>query len=86
MKAVCYSELRKNLKSLMDGIAEDHESMIITRRNAANMVLMSYEDYSAIEETLYLAGSSANARRIRESIQSFNENKGKQKNLIEENE
>jgi len=83
MEAVNFSELRKNLKSVLDGVCENHEPVIITRKNSDNLVLLSYEDYAAIEETAYLLRSPNNARRIRESIESFNRNKGVERELIE---
>jgi antitoxin YefM len=83
MEAVNYSELRKNLKSVLDGVCENHEPIIITRKNSDNLVLLSYEDYSAIDETAYLLRSPKNAQRLRESIESFNNDGGTEKKLIE---
>jgi antitoxin YefM len=48
--------------------------------------LLSYEDYSAIEETAYLLRSPKNAQRLRESITSFKEGKGLERELIEVDE
>jgi len=71
MNAINYSDLRKNLKTTMDKISTDHEPIIITRRNGDNVVMLSYEDYAAIEETAYLLKSPNNAKRLRESIKSY---------------
>jgi len=84
MNAINYSELRKNLKSTMDKIILDHEPVIITRRNGDNVVMVSYEDYAAIEETAYLLNSPKNAERLREGIKSFEEGHGKEQKLIED--
>jgi len=84
MNAINYSDLRKNLKSVMDQIIIDHEPVIITRRNGDNVVIVSYEDYAAIEETAYLLKSPKNAKRLRESIKSFEDGKGKEQKLIED--
>jgi antitoxin YefM len=84
MNAINYSELRKNLKAIMDTIISNHEPVIITRRNGDNVVMVSYEDYAAIEETAYLLKSPENAKRLRESIKSFGEGKGKEQKLIED--
>lgn len=83
MNAINYSELRANLKSIMDMVCTNHEPTIITRKNSDNIVLLSYEDYSAIEETLYLLKSPKNAERLRESVKSFYEGKGTERELIE---
>ena len=86
MNAINYSDLRKNLKSVMDQIISDHEPVIITRRNGDNVVMVSYEDYAAIEETAYLLKSPKNAKRLRESIESFEKSKGKDRKLIGDEE
>ena len=83
MDSINYSELRANLKTTMDRVSKNHEPVIITRKNRSNLVLLSYEDYSAIEETAYLLRSPKNAQRLRESITSFNEGKGLERELIE---
>lgn len=84
MNAINYSDLRKNLKSTMDKIISDHEPVIVTRKNGDNVVMVSYEDYAAIEETAYLLKSPVNAKRLRESIKSYEDGKGKEEKLIEE--
>jgi antitoxin YefM len=84
MNAINYSDLRRNLKSVMDKIISDHEPVIITRRNGENVVIVSYDDYAAIEETAYLLKSPRNAQRLRESIKSFEQEKGEEHNLIED--
>ena len=83
MNAINYSDLRANLKSTMNQVCENHEPIIITRKNSDNLVLVSYEDYSAIEDTSYLLRSPKNAKRLRESINSFYEGKGIERELIE---
>ena len=67
----------------MDRVCENHEPVIITRKNRSNLVLLSYEDYSAIEETAYLLRSPKNAKRLRESIKSFKEGTGTERELVE---
>ena len=84
MNAINYSDLRSKMKAIMDNVVASHEPIIVTRRNSDNVVLMSYEDYSSIEETAYLLKSPKNAERLRESIKSFNNNDGLEKKLIEE--
>jgi antitoxin YefM len=82
MDAINYSDLRSNLKSTLDKVCENHEPMIITRKNSDNLVLVSLEDYSSIEETSYLLKSPKNAKRLRESIQSFYDKNGVERELL----
>ena len=53
MNTLTASEARANLYRLIDQAVESHEPIIISgKRNSA--VLLSAEDWSAIQETLYL--------------------------------
>lgn len=53
MNTLTASEARANLYRLIDQTAESHEPIVISgKRN--NAVLLSVEDWSAIQETLYL--------------------------------
>jgi antitoxin YefM len=68
MNVLTFSQARAGLKQAMDDVCRDHEPAIITRQRGEHVVLLSLEDYSAMEETLYLLGSAENAKRLRESI------------------
>ena len=52
----------------MERVCSDHLPVIITRKRQAPVVMISLEDYQALEETLYLLGSPANARRLLDSV------------------
>lgn len=66
--AITYTEARQNLASKMDEVCDTHEPLIITRRKAEAVVMMSLQDYNSIAETAYLLKSPANADRLRASI------------------
>ncbi len=52
-KVIPVSQARANIYSLMDETSQTHEPILITgKRN--NVVMIAQEDWSAIEETLYL--------------------------------
>jgi prevent-host-death family protein len=53
MQTLTASEARANLYRLIDQAAESHEPVTITGKRA-NAVLLSAEDWSAIQETLFL--------------------------------
>ncbi len=57
------SEARANLYRLIDETAESHEPIAITGK-CANAVLVSEEDWNAMQETLYLLS----IKGMRESI------------------
>jgi len=68
LNAVNYSEARKKLAALMDSVSDASEVVVITRRKAKPVVMMSLDEYNSIQETGYLLRSPANAERLLESI------------------
>ena len=82
MQAVSFSELRKDMKHIMDMTKDRHELTIITRKQG-NMVIMSLEDYNSLEETSYILSNPKNAQRILESLSRLREGKGQEHELIE---
>ena len=84
MNAVNYSDLRRNLKSYMDRVYGDRETLIVTRKNNENVVLMSLDEYNSLVETEYLLSSEANATRIARSMKNAREGKLSEHELIDE--
>jgi antitoxin YefM len=82
-EALTYSDARKNLASTMDKVCDSHDPVIITRRKAKPVVMMSLDDYNSIAETAYLLHSPANAARLRESIQAAKAGKTTTHDLME---
>ena len=83
MNAISYTAARANLAKTMAQVCEDHAPIIITRKRETPVVMISMEDYAAMEETNYLLRSPANARRLMESISELEAGKGVRRELIE---
>ncbi len=84
MKTASYSDLRRNLSTMLDQVNADHEPVIITRdKGKPAAVLMSLEDFASYEETRYLLKSPVNAARLLESIAELESGKGTQRKLDE---
>jgi antitoxin YefM len=83
MDAISYTAARANLAKTMEKVCNDHAPVIITRKSESPVVMISLEDYQAIEETAYLLRTPANARRLLESIAELEAGKGTQRNLVE---
>jgi antitoxin YefM len=66
--AITASEARKNLFPLIEKVNDDRTPIEITSRRG-DAVLLSREDYEALEETAHLLRVPANARRLIESLQ-----------------
>lgn len=83
MDAISYSAARANLSKTMEKVCNDHAPVIITRKSEKPVVMLSLEDYQAMEETAYLLRSPANARNLLESIAELETGGGVTKELIE---
>ncbi len=51
MAAITYSAARANLATTMDRVCEDHEPVIITPNGEQSVVMLSLDDFKALEET-----------------------------------
>ncbi len=67
----------------MDQVCDDHTPIIVTRQNNRSVVMLSLEDYQALEETAYLLRSPKNAKRLMESILDLESGRGTERGLIE---
>ncbi len=65
--AITASEARKNLFPLIEQVNLDRVPVEITSKRG-DAVLISIDDYRALEETAYLLRSPANVRRLLESL------------------
>ena len=83
MRAISYTAVRSNLAQTMKKVCEDHDPVIITRRNNESVVMISLEDYEALNETAYLLQNPRNAKRLLEAIEELESGKGKERKLIE---
>jgi hypothetical protein len=70
--------IENNGKSLPRSFTGHHYS-----KKTDSVVIMSLQDYSALEETAYLLRSLKNTRRLIESIVPLGEEKGTERELIE---
>lgn len=60
MLAVNYTNLRDNMKAYMDKVTDDYETMIVTRKNNKNVVMISEESYNNLMENIYVMGNKEN--------------------------
>ena len=72
-----------NLAQTMERVCDDHAPVIITRKAARPVIMMSLDDYEALEETAYLLRSPKNARRLLESMAELAAGKGIERELAD---
>ena len=83
MIATNYSEVRNNLKAYCDKATKDYETIIITRKNNENVVLMSEEVYNNLMENLYIRSNLKYYQKLVESIKEVEKGNVKEHDLIE---
>ena len=83
MESISYTAARSNLAKTMAQVCDDHAPIAITRKGEGAVVMISMEDYQALEETAYLLRSPKNTRRLIESIADLEAGKGIEQDLLE---
>ena len=80
MLAVNYSTMRSNLKDYCDKATDNGETVIVTRKDEKNVVLMSLEKYNQIVK---MARNAEYLAMIDRSMAQLAAGKGQQHDLIE---
>ena len=83
MRAMTYTAARQNLAKTIDRTIDDHEPVIITKKNDRAVVMISLDDYQTMEETAYLLRSPVNADRLARSIAELESGRGTERLLVE---
>ncbi len=83
MKVVNYTELRLNLKHWLNSVIDDVDAVIIKRKDQKDLVLISLEEYNALNETNYLL-SGKNREVLLDSIAEAEKGEKQFKEIVEE--
>lgn len=67
MLAINYTNLRDNMKKHFDKITDDYETMIVTRKDNKNIVIMSEESYNTLMENVHIMSDKTNYDWLMES-------------------
>ena len=74
------------MKSYMDQVTDDYETMIVTRKNNKNVVMMSEEAYNNLMENIHVMGNKANYDWLMESKEQLENGNFSSHTLIEVSE
>ena len=72
MKTANFTEFRQNLRSYLDRVINDTDTVVINRGNGTAAVLISMDEYNAIKETEYIMQSPATMEAIRRASDELN--------------
>ncbi len=71
-----YTQARANLAKLLDQVSLNKEIVIINRKNAENVALISESELSGLLETAHLLRSPKNAKRLLKALIEVQEREG----------
>ena len=81
MLAVNYSTIRNNLKSYCDKVTDENETVIVTRKDEKNVVIISLEQYNSMMKA---ARNAEYLAKIDRSMHQLERGEGKAHELIED--
>ena len=84
MKVINFSDARSQLKSVLDEVVDNADYTIIHRRDAADAVVMSLDQFNGLMETVHLLKSQANAAHLAKSIEQFQAGAVVEQDLIDD--
>ena len=86
MIALNYSQFRENMKANLDLVTDDYETLIITRKDNKNAVIMSEEMYNNLMENIYIMSNKNNYYWLMESKRLLEKGMASIRNLINTDE
>jgi antitoxin YefM len=81
MDALTYSYTRQHFADVMRQVNDDRAPVIVTSQRGRPVVIMSLDDYHAMEETAYLLRNPKGAKRLMESVEELRGGGGELKDL-----
>jgi prevent-host-death family protein len=78
------SDFRKDIKSYLDKVVGNFETLIINRGRNENIVVMSMDEYNSLMATNYELSSKKNEIRLDSAIEKLRKGKSFTQELIEE--
>jgi antitoxin YefM len=83
MLSTTLSDFRKETKQYLDKVTNERETLIINRGKDTGVVIISLEEYNALNATFHEMSSKKNMDVLDASIKQYNEGKKKEHKLIE---
>jgi len=78
------SDFRKDIKTYLERVTDNFETLIINRGKKTGVVVLSLQEYNALCATRYELSSAKNEKRLDAAIAKFKTGEGMPKDLITE--
>lgn len=86
MLAVNYTNARENFKSFCDKANDDMETIVITRKQGGNVVMLSEAVYNNIMENMFVRSNKESYERLIKSIEQLKAGSACARKLVEVDE
>jgi len=83
MLATTISDFRKDIKSYLDKVSNNFETLIINRGKDSNVVIISLDEYNSLNATQHELSSKINEQRLDAAIEKLKVGSSFSKELIE---
>ena len=83
MRIISYTAAGSNLATTVEQVCNDHAPMAITRKGEGAVVMISIDNYQALEETAYLLRSPKNTRRLIAAMAELDDGESQETGLFE---
>ncbi|MDF1675203.1 MAG: type II toxin-antitoxin system prevent-host-death family antitoxin [Vicingaceae bacterium] len=84
MQITTVSDFRKDIKTYLDRVIKNFETLIINRGKDAGIVIMSLEEYNSLMATNHELSSRKNEKRLDAAIDKLKKGKSFSRDLIED--
>ena len=86
MDALTYSYTRQHFAEVMRQVNEDRVPVVVTRQRGKPVVIMSLDDFHALEETAYLLRNPKGAKRLMEAVEELRRGGGRRRKLAKDDQ
>ena len=83
MKTTSYTDLKANLKSYIDAVIDNYDTVVVNHGNGKGVVMISLEEYNSLKETEYIMSSEQTMNDIRKGEEDLKAGRGIEVNLDE---
>jgi antitoxin YefM len=84
MQITTVSDFRKDIKTYLDRVAKNFETLIINRGKDSGIVIMSLQEYNSLMATNHELSSRKNELRLDSAVEKFKNRETFNKDLIED--
>jgi len=84
MEITTKSDFKNNIDQYIKQVCNDAETLIINDEEGKNVVVISLDEYNALQSTEHELSSKANKQRLDDAIANYNNDNGFEKELVVE--